>query len=262
MSGTMKGLVAALGVIMGAMLLPRAGAQQVKPNVWPPIDVWGVSGHPIGRIGIAQPVLHNILSHGLIAEFIPANGKLLTELAAQLWPGADPKCLHFNWIQVTMSPGNLPLPVSAAGLPLNPPFVDPPVGGYQGDTKPADALPWFLDESPFVPGKTAEMNIHNPDITQAKGLRWYANPYSATTPDAMRYDTVLVLVNDCASQYEPLGGFHWQANFSAQGDASYQVSPFTATESFPYGALVTAFAQNGRSKQKARLWTIRPYVKP
>ncbi|MCW3095701.1 MAG: hypothetical protein JWL77_1319 [Chthonomonadaceae bacterium] len=262
MPGRMRSLLVVLGIIMGGSLPPGVRAQQVKPNVWPPIDVWGVSGHPIGAIRLAQPTTNGILRYSLIGEFAPAGGKLLSELAVTLWPGADPKCLHFNWIQVTVNSGNLPLPVDAAGLPLNSPFLDPPAGGYQGDAKPADAEPWFLDETPFTPGKSASMNVHNPEMTLAQGLRWYAKPYSATTPDAMQYDTVLVLVNDCTSQYEPLGGFHWKANFPRQGNPFFEIAPFLPTERFSYGALVTAFAQSPGGKQKTRVWTIRPLVKP
>jgi len=250
-----------LGVVSLGSMAPRVLAQQVKPNVWPPIEVWGVRGKSFGTIAIAQPLMHNILSHGLIAEFIPANHQLLSELAKQLWPGADPTCLHFNWIQIAVNPGNLPLPVDAAGLPLKPPFVDPPIGGYQGDAKGADALPWYLDETAYVAGKTAGMNVHNRDITRATALRWYAKPYSASAPDVMSYDTVLVLINDCTSQYEPLGGFHWQAIFPVNGDQYFRISPFGPKEWFTNGGLVTAFTSSTAQK-KTKSWTLRPLVKP
>lgn len=262
MPGRMRGLKAVLSVLLLGSLTPTARAQEAKPNVWPAIEVWGVSGHSIGTIRLAQPTTNGVLRYSLIGEFVAADGKPLADLAAKLWPGADPKCLHFNWIQITVDPGNLPLPVDAAGLPLNPPFLDPPVGGYQGDRKPADSLPWFLDETPYVPQKSADMNIHNPSITLPTALRWYAKPYSASTPDAMRYDTVLVLINDCTSQYEPLGGFHWTANFPAAGEPTFAITPFVAGEWFAHGDLVTAFARSARLKQKARLWSIRPLVKP
>ncbi len=246
-------------VLLG--LVPGASAQQAQPKIWTPIDVWGVSGHSVGEIRLAQRTVNGFLRFSLIGEFKPANGKTLDELAAILWPGAKAGCLHFNWIQVTVDPGNPPLPVDASGLPRNPPFVDPPPGGYQGDSKPADALPWFLDESLYVPKQSADLNIHNPDITLPFGLRWYMKPYSATTPDTMRYDTVLVLINDCTSQYQPLGGFHWQANFPKQGDPFFEIAPFLATEPFPYGELVSSFGQGTHSNPKRRVFKIRPLVK-
>lgn len=272
MRGSKWGLSALIGVLFWATRTPGTLAQGtqgqgtqgqgITPVVWQPIEVWGVSGRSFGSIRLGQPSVNGVVRHSLLAEFVPADGKTLPELAAALWPGAQAKCLHFNWIQVVLNPGRPPLPVDAAGLPRNPPFLDPPAGGYQGDKKPADALPWYLDETPFVPKKTADMNIHNPNITLSNVLRWYASPYSAVVPDAMQYDTVLVLINDCTAQYEPLGGFHWTANFPAQGDPVFAITPFNGKEFFAQGDLVTAFTGSSRGKQKARLWTIRPLVKP
>ena len=240
----------------------RGGAQQTAPVSWPSFDVWGVSGHPIGTIRVAQPTVNGMVRYSLLGSFVPADGKLLAELAAILWPGVDKKCLHFNWIQVTRSPGRPPFPVDSAGDTLNAPFLDPPAGGYYGDDKAADTLPWFLDETPYVPQKTADTNIHNPQITLPNTLRWYAKPYSSVLPDSMQYDTVLVLVNDCTAQYEPLGGFHWAAQFPAQGAPFFSIAPFGPTEFFAYGHLVTGFTKRAGPKGQARPWTIRPLVKP
>jgi len=253
---------AAITVWLAGLLTPGAWAQQAQPTVYPPIEVWGVSGHSFGTIRLAQPTISGISRHSLLAEFVPSEGKTLAELAVKLWPGAEAKCLHFNWIQVVVDPGNPPTPLDAAGQPLFLPFLDPPIGGYQHDTKPADALPWFLDEMRYLPKVSADMNIYNPNITLPAALRWYAKPYSAAAPDAMRYDTVLVLVNDCTAQYEPLGGFHWKADFPQNGDTVFYIAPFSSQERFTYGALVTAFARSAGTKQKARGWTIRPLVKP
>lgn len=266
MQGSRWGLSALMGVLLWAALTPDTLAQGtqsqgITPVVWQPIEVWGVSGRSFGSIRLGQPSVNGVIRHSLLAEFVPSDGKTLAELAALLWPGAQAKCLHFNWLQVVLDPGRPPLPVDAAGLPRNPPFLDPPVGGYQGDRKPADALPWFLDETTYVP-KTDDMNIHNPNITLSNVLRWYASPYSAAVPDAWQYDTVLVLINDCTGQYEPLGGFHWTATFPAQADPRFEITPFTAKEFFAQGALVTAFTASSQGKQKPRLWTLRPLAKP
>ena len=236
--------------------------QQTAPVPWPAIEVWGVNGRSIGTIRLAQPTVNGVVRYSLIGSFVPADGKLLKEIAAALWPGADPKCLHFNWIQVVIDPGKPPAPADAAGNILSAPFLDPPLGGYAGDRKAADSLPWFLDETPYDAQKSATVNIHNPDVTLPNALRWFSQPYSATLPDAMHYDTLLVLINDCAAQYEPLGGFHWTAIFPEQGSPSFTIMPFGPQERFAHGSLVAAFAKSIRLKQKTRLWTIRPLVKP
>ena len=152
--------------------------------------------------------------------------------------------------------------MDAAGKFMYPPFIDPPAGGYQGDRKPADALPWFLDETPYLSQQSAGANIHNPNVTLPNILRWSANPYSEAVPDAMRYDTVLVLINDCTAQYEPLGGFHWVVRFPEQGSPSFAITPFGPKEWFAHAGLVTTFAESARTKQKLRPWTLRPLVKP
>ncbi len=262
MRGTTRNLSAVVCAWLMGWGAQAATSQQTAPVSWPAIAVWGVSGHALGTIRLAQPTVNGVVRYSLIGSFVPADGKLLPELAATLWPGAVPKCLHFNWIQVVIDPGNPPPPVDAAGRMLGTPYLDPPAGGYRGDRKPADSLPWYLDETPFVAGKSANINIHNPNVTLANGLRWFAQPYSATLPDAMHYDTVLVLVNDCAAQYEPLGGFHWTASFPVQGSPFFTITPFGPQEWFAHGSLIAEFAKSSRIKQKARLWTIRPPAKP
>jgi hypothetical protein len=262
MPGRKWGLSVVIGVLLSGLMTSGTRGQGITPVVWQPIEVWGVSGRSFGSIRVGQPSSNGVVRHSLLAEFVPADGRLLSELAAILWPGAKANCLHFNWIQVVLHSGQPPLPVDAAGLPRNPPFLDPPAGGYQGDRKPADALPWFLDETPYIARQTADMNIHNPNITLPTILRWYASPYSADVPDAMQYDTALVLINDCTGQYEPLGGFHWTANFPAQGEPRFDITPFGPREFFAHGALVTAFTEGFRGRQKARLWKIRPLAAP
>jgi len=267
MPGRIRGLSVALCVLVSGALAPVARAQQPKAEVLPPFEVWGVSGKSFGTIRIGQPLLNGILSHRLVGEFVPTGSRSLAELAAGLWPGANPKCLHFNWIQVTVDPGKPPTPIAADGQPQIMPFLDPPVGGYQtigdvqSESKPADALPWFLDEMEYVPKKTSYWNIHNKDVVMRDALRWYADKYSPTPPDAMRYDTILVLVNDCTSQYEPLGGFHWQVIFQEGGEVKFEVMPYSDKERFAFEGLVTAFAKDARLKRKLRPWTIRPLDK-
>jgi hypothetical protein len=255
-------LTLALALALLGMLKPGGRAQEAKPTIWPQIEVWGVSGHSFGTIRVMQPTVNGLLRYSLLAEFVPADNKLLSEIAVTLWPGAGPKCLHFNWIQITRKPGNPPLPVDTAGRFVNPPYLDPPAQGYYADPKPADSLPWFLDETPYVAGKSADMNIHNPNISLPNGLRWYARPYSTSVPDTMQYDTLLVLINDCTGQYQPLGGFHWTALFPQSGAPSFTVMPFGPSERFAEGSLVSEFAGGGSARKRSRIWTIRPLVKP
>ncbi len=250
-----------LGVALLVLTAGLAAAQQTAPVSWPQLDVWGVSGHPVGSIRLSQPTINGVVRYSLIGEFTPTNGQTLDQMAAILWPGAGPKCLHFNWVQVTTDPGKPPLPTDSQGHFLTAPFLDPPAGGYFGDKKSADDLPWFLDETAYTSKLSADTNIHNPQMTLPNVLRWFSQPYSQALPDAMHYDTVLVLINDCTGQYEPLGGFHWTANFPAQGTPSFTITPFGPQEWFSYGDLISGFAPAPRSAQKPRVWTIRPLVK-
>lgn len=265
-----SGLLMVIGGILLAALIaglvrnstPKSAGPEVKPNVWPWIDVAVGGGKPFGTIRVAQPVQHEILSHGLIAAFVPADGRPLSEVAATLWPGVDPKYLHFNWIQTITNSGNPPTPLDSSGQPLFAPFLDPPAKGYQHDPKPADELPWYLDENPYAPPQSAAMNIHNPDVMAPTVLNWYAKPYSTALPDAIQYDTLLVLVNDQAHQYQPLGGFHWTAVFPVSGEPTYKVSPFLSIETFQDSKLIADFGKPADAKLKTPGWTLRPAVKP
>lgn len=259
-------LTAALALALGALLTPRIDAQNdqnsVKPTAWPWIDVYGATGKSFGTIRIVQQVLHGRLDHGLVAEFVPNGDKLLSELAAQLWPGVDPKDLHFNWLQITVQSGKPPLPIDAAFHTLIAPFVDPPTGGYYGDTKKSDDLPWYLDETPYTPHVSSDLNINNTNVAPGYVLRWYAKPYSNAVPDSMHFDTVLVLINDRLSQYQPLGGFHWTAKFPESHEPAFSLMPFGPEEWFDYAALIAEFNKGAAGKKNARVWTLRPLPAP
>ena len=82
------------------------------------------------------------------------------------------------------------------------------------------------------------MNIHNPNITLPNALRWYAQPYSASAPDAMRYDTVLVLDQRLHLAVRASGRFSLGGHFSRQqGSPSFAVTPFGPQEWFAHGGL-------------------------
>jgi hypothetical protein len=112
---------------------------------------------------------------------------------------------HFNWYQIVVS-DNHP-PKDANGNVLNPPYVDPPPGGYSNQW--ADALPWYWDEYP-APAGTAN---YDPDLqlsAQVTGdMLNFSDAPNGSAGTSLEFETWLVSVNADGSLDGFFDGFSW-----------------------------------------------------
>ena len=126
---------------------------------------------------------------------------------------------HFNWYQIVTADNQAPK--NFAGVQLNPPYVDPPPGGYDinFDNTWADKLPWYWDEGvPPVnpPGQVVKPGLSLAANTTATNLHFEDFPGGANGL-ALSFRTWLVSLNADSSFHAFEGGFSWGFSKSNTG---------------------------------------------
>jgi hypothetical protein len=138
------------------------------------------------------------------AAFTPNNGLTLSQAATQCGFSS------FNWQQVvTVDPYP---PNSANGTPQTPPYLDPPVGGYQGG--PADnAFPFYWNPSELA-GGSCSIGGSAVTIQTASTLTFCDTPAEPKlkTGEFLAFETTLLGI-DSSGGTTPLFDFDWTSNF-------------------------------------------------
>jgi hypothetical protein len=128
---------------------------------------------------------------------------------------------HFNWYQVVVSDNLKPL--DAAGIPVTPPYVDPPPGGYLDDnpttpgnqTQPADNLPWYWNEGPVPAAGSPQHDYHVASRTTATTLDFEDAPGGLGA--TVLFKTWLVSLNADSSFHSFHPGFTWDFRTNLRG---------------------------------------------
>ncbi len=169
------------------------------------IPVRDSNGNQVGYIDVDESPDGN----GVQGWFQSTTGNPPSVAAAAAACGED----HFNWFQVVLS-DNKP-PWDADGDPCSPPYIDPPLGGYENQW--GDNQPWYWDEGPIPP---------DPKVPVVPGMRLgdhYDDSDGNGTMDQLRFEdfpggvpgtevsfaTWLVSLNADGSVHSFHGGFSW-----------------------------------------------------
>jgi len=167
-----------------ASLLMSAGAASALSI---PIDC---AGQNVGTVTV------NLLAGGQISGAFAAAPAFVTLAAAAAACHQD----HWNWYQVVLSDTNPPN--DANGVPLVPPYVDPPPGGYGAPGLLwADNLPGYYNEvvpNPlppgYVPGLQLAANTDTGNLATATVLNYYDAP-ADPKPTTIQFKTWLASEN-------------------------------------------------------------------
>lgn len=112
---------------------------------------------------------------------------------------------HFNWYQVVTADNKVPN--DSHGNPVNPPYVDPPPGGYSNQW--ADSLPWYWDEyAPPAGTPNFDANLLLSNQTGLTTLNFSDFPGGAAGTN-LSFVTFLVSLNADSSFHAFEGGFSW-----------------------------------------------------
>ena len=209
--------------LFAALFLSSATAYAVVPVDF---DIFG-SGEKVGAIHIEMKP--NGANFGLIGSFRVTkdeDGIPLTLNELENFLGQD----HLNWFQKVV--GDTNQPNDANGNPLVPPYIDPPINGY--DFQWADDRPWYFDEfsKPADDPRDWSAAFLLSNNTDGSLLDYFDFPSDSKAGTTLDFATFLV--SDYGNQrYSVLGGFSWSTlTEKNEGQAFTSITSLTAGTSF------------------------------
>lgn len=115
---------------------------------------------------------------------------------------------HFNWYQTVTADPFPPDARSNPGVPLTPPYLDPPLGGYSYQIGGDDSLPFYWGENGATAGEITT-------YTHANDLTFYDAPAESRLTGAqfIAFTTALVGVLPDNS-WDALYAWNWDSNFN------------------------------------------------
>ncbi len=175
------------------------------------IPVTAPDGTQVGTINVSE----SPDGTGVVGGFTSTYPSPPPEDAQPSLEGAAEKCGedHFNWFQVVVQDNDPPN--DADGDPVEPPYIDPPDGGYEGHW--ADDDPWYWDEGDdpppgtegFEDGYNLEDNLEDENGDGVDDTLGYQDFPWGPVGTSLEFVTFLVSLNADGSLHSFHGGFNW-----------------------------------------------------